>query len=292
MATNFDPRIQPFSYNSGINNTNNGNSNYWSNTTAPNQSSDSVEGYQFPNLTGTVQNQRNASQGMLGNQDTMTNKFLGNYANAIGNQETTNAMWNRLANETGFNRYNQQALDINNQLAAIPQTYTAATRGFDVNANQLGRIMNMQTEKLSPIAQRATAQAQNAGNLMTNQMNLGQQQQQKELLPYQAQQSFLTDRIARETSMFTQDNQNELQALTNKMNAGITLTNAERERVNQLKIAEEGYKNNMAIAQAQIAGNTNIAKINSGTTLGANQTYFNPYSGYAYNPTNPNILNP
>lgn len=235
MATTFDPRIQPFT-----NNTNNGNS-YWKNTTASTSSSDVYGGFQLPNLTGTVQNQRQAGQGLLQNQDMATSNFLGNYANAIGGQEKARAMFGRLSDELGLTGLQRNAQNLNAQLEAIPETYANATRGFDVNANQLARIQNTKAAQLAPLAQRATTQAQNAQQYVQNQMNLAQQEQQKELLPYQMQQQFLTDRIARETSMFTQDNQNELSALTSKMNAGIQLTEAEKNRAQQLELQKQKF---------------------------------------------------
>lgn len=243
--------------------------------TDQNAGANSVAGFQMPNFTSVLGNQRAGAQNMFGGQDVATGQALKGYAGAIGGQETAQAMWNRLADETGYRQLNKQSVDISNQLANIPQTSMASTRGFDTNANQLQNIMNMQTWKLAPIQQRAQAQAENAGQLMQQQIGALQQQQQKELTPYQQEQQFLQDRMARETSTFNQQNQNELAALTSKMQTGAQLSTDEQNRLNQLKMAELEYKK--AIQTTQM-GLQNVA-------LSPGQTYFNPVTGYAYNPT-------
>jgi len=293
MSTTFNP-TDPYNLNTSTTSSGSTNSSKSNPFSVPsyNSGASTVAGYQFPDLTGYMSGVRSSTNDLFNNQNQQVGNFLSSYSNAINNQETVPAMWQRLANETGYNALNKQALDINNQLNYLPQTETAAMKGFDVNNNQLNNDINTQTWKLAPIAQRATSEAQNAANIMGQQIAATQAQQQKELTPYTAEQGFLTDYLARQTSAFTTENEQELNALEQKMSTGATLSDDEQNRLNQLKIAEEGYQNQLAIAQAQIAGNINVAKINAGTTLGANQTYFNPYSGYAYNPTNANILTP
>jgi hypothetical protein len=237
-----------------------------------NSGASSIAGYNFPDFSSYMSGVRSNTSDLLGQQNASVGNYLSNYSAAINNQETVPAMWQRLANETGYNALNKQALDINNQLNYLPQTETAAMKGFDVNNNQLMGDINQQTWKLAPIAQRATAQAQNAANIMGQQISATQAQQQKELTPYTAEGQFLTDYLARQTSMFTQENEMEMNSLVNKMNAGVTLTNAEQQRLNDLKIAEEGYKNKLQLQQMQ------------GTVLGKTDTYYNPWTGTAYNP--------
>jgi len=40
----------------------------------------------------------------------------------------------------------------------IPQTQTQATRGYDVNSNQLSRIIGAKQAELAPVAQQAVTQ--------------------------------------------------------------------------------------------------------------------------------------
>jgi hypothetical protein len=267
LSTQFNP-TDPYTLNS--NQPSNSTANY-SGMSGPSSQS----GFQFPDFSGIAAGQRGATQGLLGNQNQQVGGYLQNYSNAINSQETQPAMWARLAQETGYQPLMNQANTLNSQLAAIPQTYSAATRGFDVNANQLDRIMNMQQWKLAPLAERATAQAQTAGQFMQGQITAAQAQQQKELQPYQSEQTFLQDKIARETSLFSEQNQSELQALEYKMQTGAQLSSDEQKRMNDLRIAQEGYKNELA--KATIGAQNQMIPYGS--------TYYNPVTQSAYNPS-------
>lgn len=238
-------------------------------------------GFNLPDFSGIVNQQRQATSGLLSGQQAQIGDYLQGYRNAIGGQETQQAMWNRLAQETGYPQLMQQATTLNNQLAMIPQTQISATRGYDVNANQLDRLMNMQQWKLAPLAQRATAQAQTAGQLMSGQIAATQAQQQKELLPYQAQQALLTDQLARQATMFTSQNESELQGLEYAMQTGAQLTSGQLDRYNELKKAQIAY--NQAISTA------NIAQMYR--TLSPAQGVFNAVTGTVtpYNYTGPTV---
>lgn len=113
------------------------------------------------------------------------------YQGAIANQPSYQDLWKNIAAGFNYPQLANQATTLNNQVAMIPQTYPQAARGLDVNQNQLDRIMNMQEWKLAPLAQRATAQAQTAGQLTAQQLEAARQQQLKELAPYQTQAQLL-----------------------------------------------------------------------------------------------------
>lgn len=220
-----------------------------------------VYGFQLPDFSSMIQNQRNAGQGMLSGQDARVGNWLSNYSGAIGNQEKMRAMYSRLGDELGLPGLMRQADTLNATLEAVPQTYTAATRGFDTNANQLARIIGTKQAALAPLAQRATTQAQNAQQQLGVQMGLEQQQQQKELSPYMYEREFLADRIARETSMFTADNEREYNALVAKMGAGVQLNEGEKNRLNELKLQEMRYK--LAMDQQRLANEGSLAVANA-----------------------------
>ena len=57
--------------------------------------------------------------------------------------------------------------------------------------------------------------------------------------------------MARETSLFSQQNESELSALNAKMSAGVQLTNAEAERKNQLEMQQRSFSNQKALAEQQ-----------------------------------------
>lgn len=209
----------------------------------------SIEGYTFPDYGSIFSNYRTGSQNLLGSQDRQVGDYLSGYAGAIKGQESVPAMYARIGTELGLPNLMRNANQINETLAAIPETYGAATRGFDVNANQLARIIGAKTAALEPAARRATNAAQTASGQVAQLMGLTQQQQQKELLPYEYERDFLRDRIARETSLFTTANEQELRALDQKVSLGVQLTEAEKQRKQQLEMQRNDYENSRSLAE-------------------------------------------
>lgn len=219
--------------------------------TSPSLGSSTYAGFTTPDFGSLLGSQKSGMGSLLGGQDASTSQWLKNYSGAIGGQETMPAMYERLSTELGLPALRNNAFNLQSTLESIPQTYKGATRGFDVNQNQLSRIVGTKTAQLAPLAQRATAQQQQAEGLMGTQMGLAQQQQAKELTPYTYEKEFLTDRAARETSLFSQQSENELQALTAKMQAGIQLTEAEKNRAQELEIQRRNYENQKSLASQQ-----------------------------------------
>jgi len=245
--------------------------NWWDMPTSSGKSgADEVYGFKLPDFSGTIAAQKAAGGQMLGNQDTQVGNWLGNYSNAIANQEKMRAMYSRLSDELGLPGLMNQANTLNATLEAVPQTYTAATRGFDVNANQLSRIVGTKQAELAPLAQKATTQAQNAQTQLGTQMQLAQAEQAKELTPYEYEREFLTDRIARETSMFSQANEQELNALIAKMTAGVNLNEGEKTRLNELKKAELAYKQAIEVAKINAEASKYSADIGAQSQRTAN----------------------
>lgn len=240
-----------------------------------NSGSSSVNGYQFPDFSSYMSGVRGNTNNLFAGQNASVGNYLSNYSNAINSQETVPAMWQRLSNETGYNSANQQAINLNNQLNYLPQTETAAMKGFDVNNNQLNTDIGLQQWKLAPLAARASSNATNiAQNIMNPQIAATQAQQQKELTPYTTEGQFLTDYMARQTTAFTTENEQELNALLAKQAQGVILTTDEQDNITKLKAAQISYNQAVAVQQIQ-SQNQTIAK---------GSTYYNPTTGAYYNP--------
>jgi len=235
---------------------------YWQSQVAAPNSGDTVSGFQLPNLEGTVANQKAAGQSMLSGQDAQNADYLGRYTGAINNQEKMRAMYSRLGEEVGLPNLTRNANDLNASLEAIPETYGSATRGFDVNSNQLARLVGMKQSKLAPAAQKATTQAQQAQEYVNTQMSLGQAEQEKELQPYEQERQMLADRQARETTMFSTQNEQELNSLITKMNAGINLSEAEKGRAHELAMQEKNFQNEKELAKS--SNNQRYVQMGSG----------------------------
>lgn len=196
----------------------------------------------LPNLEGKVQQQKKNTQGFLSKQQGQTDDFLSRYRSTLGGQEKTAAMADRIGTELGLPALQKNALLLNQTVSDLPQTLLEGTRGFDVNQNQLNQLTSHKLSKLAPAAQRATEQAQSAQNTLNTRLGYESLDRDRELLPFQTEQSLLSDRLARETTLYSQDNQNELDALIAKMNAGITLSEGEKNRAAQLAESERSYE--------------------------------------------------
>ena len=79
----------------------------------------------MPDFTSYMNGVRGNTSNLFNTQNAQVGNYLSSYSNAINNQETVPAMWQRLANETGYNNANQEAINLNQQLTYAPQTETA-----------------------------------------------------------------------------------------------------------------------------------------------------------------------
>lgn len=199
-------------------------------------------------FTSTIQPRRQALQtGQKGEEQ----DYLSRFRQAISGQEAVPHMYERLGAQFNLPSLQQAANTLTTTLANIPATYGAATRGFDVNANQLARIIGEKSAELSPTVTAATNALKSAQEQVATQMGYEQAQQAKELTPFATEQDFLKDRFARESTGFTQDNEMELNAYLQKMNAGVTLSEGEANRANQLAIAKLNYDAEIKKIEAQ-----------------------------------------
>src|SRR3990167_3146265 len=216
-----------------------------------------------------IARQRLANQEFLAGQNQATTQFLDKFGNVIAGQGTTQGAAQRIGEELGLPQLRQNAFNLQQQLIDIPEVYKAGTRGFDVNANQLARIVNQKTSEIATLAQRATAQAQFGEQELGTRLGYLQNDWNRQLLPLTTEKDFLADRFARETSMYTQDNQNELNAILDKIKNGITLSENERQRAHDLSVAEKNYENQLKIANIQFAPKAQDPwqSISSGGTL-------------------------
>ncbi len=192
-------------------------------------------------ITDLTARQRANTPGFLAGLNTESADYLKRYTDFINSQEGATAMAGRIGTELGIPTLQANATMLRNTLTNLPTTYSKATTGYDVNANQLARIIGQKSSELSPLVQTAeTSLAGAQGNLATR-MGYEQTDQAKALLPYQTEKGLLADRQARELTLYTQDNQNELNSLISKLQMGVTLSEGEKNRAQQLAIQEQNY---------------------------------------------------
>jgi len=193
---------------------------------------------QLTNLTNT---QRAGTQNFLAGQNVTSADYLKRYTDFINSQEGASAMAGRLGTELGIPTLQANATNYRNLLTNLPSTYSKATTGYDVNQNQLSRIIGQKSSELSPLVTTAENSLQAAqGNLATR-MSYETADQARMEKPYATEKEMLNDRLARETTLYSQDNQNELNSLIAKINAEVTLSEGEKSRAATLAASEKTY---------------------------------------------------
>lgn len=234
-----------------------------------------------PDLNAPVQ-QAQANTANLKNifagQQADTGGFLNRFSGAINAQPTSTALAERIGNELGLPQLQGNANMLRNTLTNLPSTYSAATRGFDVNANQLSRIIGTKSAELAPAVETAERSLSSAQNNLDRRLGYAQADQQKELLPYQSEQSLLSDRFAREASGYSQAMGNELDAIIAKMNAGVQISEAEKSRAHDLALAEKTFENQKKLYAEQAKYSPSAAN-DPWQTIGDGAWLFNTQTG-------------
>lgn len=177
----------------------------------------------------------------------------------LQSQESLNQMYDRIGSQLDLPRQRENVMQIAegvDQLAAalkgVPDSVRGRTRNSLVTDAQANRIIAKESEGLGA----ELSDLQNAGNIasmrlqaseeeLSKRMGLEQAQQQKFLLPWEKEYDLLTQRQAREFSGYTFANQLELNRLISNQNAGLTWTNAEKQRAHELAMQEQAFKNQL-----------------------------------------------
>lgn len=224
-------------------------------------------------------NQANANRVQLGNlfsgQRAESDNFLGRLTNTIGNQETTSALSQRIGSELGLPTLRANTSALQDTIFKLPDTYSKAMTGYDVNANQLARVIGQKQSELSPAAALSEKNLQAAESNLTQRLGYEQRDQDRALIPFQYESDQLNSRLAREATGYTTQMQSELDAIISRMNAGITLSEGEKNRAQQLAISEREFDNQMKMAEYQnsvASSQPNYVQINGGiydTTSGS-----------------------
>jgi S-adenosylmethionine synthetase len=226
-------------------------------------------------LTNLTAQQKAGTQGLLAGQNLASADYLKRYTDFIKSQEGVSAMAGRIGGELGIPTLQANAMMLRNTLTNLPSTYSRAMTGYDVNANQLARIIGQKSSELAPAVETTERSLAGAQEQLGTRMGYGMAEQQKALLPYQMERDILSERQARETTLYSQDNQNELNALISKLQMGVTLSEGEKNRAQELAISEKNFEmEKQRISASQTTGNadTSIIKVGNQQYLIDNST--------------------
>lgn len=204
--------------------------------------------------TNPLAQQATDTAAMNAAQEAKINNFITSYQSAVNALPTVQQSATDIGATLGLPNLQKNAQTLTAQVASIPQVQTNATRGYNVNSNQLSQIISSKLGQLQPQAQQAVTQEQNAeGNLATE---LGYQQQQnaQSLQPLQLQGTMLSSQIAAEMTGFNQDKQNQLSAYLDAMDNNEKLTAQQLSDANALAAAKIQYDSVAQKVQNQVVG--------------------------------------
>lgn len=207
-----------------------------------------------PNINEPVQAaqaQKAATPGFLQGQQNQSNDYLGRFSSFVNKLPTTQQMSDQFSGELNLPQLRNNANSIQSTIANLPGTYSQAVRGTDVNANQLQRIIAQKQGELAPAATTANNALASAEGQLNQRIGYGQADRALQTMPYQSEQQLMSEQQARATSLYSQDNQHELDTLINKMNAGITLSEGEKNRANALATAEMNFEHQKQLNSQQ-----------------------------------------
>jgi hypothetical protein len=224
-----------------------------------------------------AQAQKGQLDTLYANQDAQTNSYLKSYSDLINSQGTSQALANKIGNELNLPTLRSNANMLNTQMANLPSTYGAATRGFDVSQNALSRIIAQKSSELAPAQTTANNALSTAENNLSTRLGYAQSDWARQLQPLQEQGTLLSEKLTREATGYTTQMESELNAIIAKMNAGVTISEAEKNRANQLSIAEKSYQNALEVAKLKTTDTTSPY-----VTLGEGSTLYNTSTGQTY----------
>lgn len=229
-----------------------------------------------PNFSDVFGQQNQNSQNFNQSQQNQAGGFQSAYnaaAQALPSYQALNEQNNRQYNVQPLM---QNATNLNNRLLRLPSENFGLTQGSDTNQAQLDQMTGVQQFRLQPLAQNATAQAQQAQTLSNQATGYGVQNEAQLLSPYANTVPLVQSTLASAANNFGAQQQAELAALTAKMQSGVALTQTEQNNLNALQMAQIGY--NQAVDVANATGN----QANKYQNLPAGNTLYNTQTNAHY----------
>jgi len=110
----------------------------------------------------------------------------------------------------GFQAAGEQSRFVANQLRDLPGVQAQATRGFDVNANQLARIVAQKTQDLQPSAESATRGLEESGASLRGLLDAFQTRSSGVIKPFEIEAGVLGESVAQEFGLFKQQMSDDL----------------------------------------------------------------------------------
>lgn len=209
--------------------------------------------------------QRNAGTSLISSQKAENQDYLSRYRNALAGQETQTAASQRLTGELGLDKARGAASTLNTTINNMPGVLKEASRGRDINANQLQRLTGARLAPLQSQYANASALQSSLEGQLSQRLGLELNDQNKALQPFGVEQSMMQSTQGNEVGMFTAANQNELNAINQKISSGVQISEGEKNRAQQLELQKQS--DSEAMARAQLGGSSPFQTLSEGETL-------------------------
>lgn len=242
-----------------------------------------VGGYQMPDYTSIASTNNQNSQNFNQGQQNQIGAFQGAFQSAVNALPTYQQL-----NQANNQQYNveplmQNATNLNNELLRIPSENYAMTQGSDTNQGQLDQMTGVQQFRLQPLAQNATAQAQQAQTLSNQATGYGIQNEAFQTSPYSTVAPLIQNQLATAAANFTQTQSDQLQALEQAVQSGAQLSANQLTQLTSLQNAKTAY--DQAVAVANIGQQTALKQqqlTNQYQNIPAGNTLINTFNGGTY----------
>lgn len=182
--------------------------------------------------------------------------LISGYQGAISGQETMPQLYSRYENQynipqlrEAFTTGRESYQDMVNQVNSMSENVESSSRESLMTS---GQKANLVAAKQAPLQKNAASLGQTLSQISTvlseNEKNLNTAmqyeiaQQKKELLPWEWKYNMQTIMQARQFTGWTTENQMELNRLIANQNAGITLSEGEKDRMAALARVEKQYE--------------------------------------------------
>lgn len=160
-----------------------------------------------------------------------------------------------------------QSNALNTRVKNLQGNLTNEGAGGYANANQVDAAIN---SRYLPAAQTAVSNLQTGTQLAQNEENTL-------LTPYTTEATLLNDRLAREATGYTTEQQNELDSLVSQMNAGVSLSQTQIQQATALATAEKEYQNNLDLQNLKNSATTSDS--NRYITIGDGSQLYDTQTG-------------
>lgn len=217
------------------------------------------------NLLGTqATNQAN----LLAKQKAEQEAFLNKYTTGMDTARSA------LSTELGLPELRQNtqiagqtARDVSRTMQDLPQALTATGRAASINQSRLTRGIAQRTSEMQPALEAARRAAEDTGAAQSFAETEYTKRLQEKAQPYQLEASMLSEGLAREMTGFTQQSQNELTVILQKLQNNQALTMAEVNRANALADSEAAFEREKEVQKA---------KQSAPITLSQGETVYDP----------------